>query len=339
MHALPLTEDGIRDIPPRTWRQWGRELPGYSRIALRVVVIASLLHLALAVRITIGLIESPEIRHLHQMNVEISYHPYFDGLPRWFPLYRFMPAYRILNEGFQGRSCCNVSAVTARGDLTDADVEFISRHCPNLESFEAANVSATNFKCLERCTKLWSLDIQRCDVEDLGFPDLSCHPQIAHLSLCCTLVGDSILSELERSSAKLSFINVVCTDVTHEGIRNSSKIGPYSGPPPSTDYCIGSIRWADGRRSAGFPGPSVVVMKYGELTFDTRSLARMDRGAMYWCEENWTHGDGEYQLSIKLADYESAPVTVTVKDNRPNARKIEFLMPATKAEALRSIGR
>ena len=60
---------------------------------------------------------------------------------------------------------------------------------------------------------------------------------------------------------------------------------------------------------------------------------------MLWYPDSWTQGDGEYQLSIKLGKHESAPVTVAIKDGKPDVRKIEFLMPVTKAEALRSIGR
>lgn len=346
MHAFPLAENCLRDPPPRTWRVWWRELPGYYRIGFRVVAILALLQLALAIRIVIGLIESPEIRHLRTLNVEIDYYFFLPHLPSswkaWLHKHRLLSAYWALNEGLLGRSCHNVYSLGCngtKGDLTDADVEFIANHFPNLSIFDVANVSATRFKCLERCSKMWRLSVSYGDVEDTGLPDLTRFPQLFELQLENTLVSDAIIPQLKQLS-QFNCAYLRLTDVTYEAaIENwpDSRESPQVENDPTVyPECHGSIRWSDGQRSAIFRGPSSVTMKYGD-DVEIGSYNPLERVNMLWEPDSWPHGDGEYQLSVKLGEYESAPVKVIVKESRPDVRRIEFLMPVTKAEALRSI--
>jgi hypothetical protein len=43
-------------------------------------------------------------------------------------------------------------------------------------------------------------------------------------------------------------------------------------------------------------------------------------------------------LTLKLSEYVSEPVVITVKDGKPLTHTLEFRMPCTKAEALASAG-
>ncbi len=100
--AIPATAPD--ELPARSRRDRWRSLPGWFRILCWATLGAVLFEIAIAVRIRIGLIESPEIQHIRQAGGIVLY-PWRSGSPEPFQ------GYYLILDGLSGRSARNVHAV------------------------------------------------------------------------------------------------------------------------------------------------------------------------------------------------------------------------------------
>ena len=76
-----------------------------------------------------------------------------------------------------------------------------------------------------------------------------------------------------------------------------------------------------------------ILLDAKQLAAQNPQLAEELAGQAY-ARVGW--GDGDYRFSLKIGKHDAQPVIVTIQDGEPSTRSIEFRMPVTKAEALRS---
>lgn len=123
-----LSSTAAADLPPRTWRQWWRQLPGYWRIAGWTVFILVLLHVALVAWMIPGYFESTEITKLRQHGAVIRY-AWESNTGDWSDQYM-----NWLMPGIHGRSAAQVAEINLSDVFTDNRIlEYIGQHFPNLQ--------------------------------------------------------------------------------------------------------------------------------------------------------------------------------------------------------------
>lgn len=131
------------DLPPRTWRSWWLARPKWFRIGCWAAGVMIVLHVALALRICLGLIESQAIRSLKEgRSVSIRY--------SWENEERFSGEHLLL-AGLLGRSCDHVTDVRIYKG-SDAELKLIADNFPNLRSldFPSAEVTPAGLASLSR---------------------------------------------------------------------------------------------------------------------------------------------------------------------------------------------
>src|SRR5262249_11941405 len=152
------------DLPPRNWRQWWRQTPSGFRIGVWGFLTLVGLHVALAVRIAMGLIEPAEVVWLAERGATVyyqaAYHVLQYGGRDWQVPY-------IIGEGLAGRSCGNVSNIFM-SKATDDDLRFIGKYFPNVIqlSLNDAEITREGISALIGCRKLYSLELDRSLVDD-----------------------------------------------------------------------------------------------------------------------------------------------------------------------------
>ena len=341
--ALETTSDA--DLPPRTWRGWWLSWPKWFRIgcwaALGLMIVQVAIVVALAIRIHYGLQPTEEIAAMSRPGVGIFYSSNYLKEP--------FRGFNNLVDGIKGRTNADVVGFRFEQDhgnpsvvqVTDTDLKFIGDHFTNLEFLSVGHgeITAEGLTSLGQCPRLRTLELSELDIDDSAAASLSRLPAVMSLDLTGTLVTDAAITSLKRLP-KLSSVNLSYTDVSLAAIQDwrdsmpTGKLFIGTERDQVADAVLGSIRWQDGRRSAGFAGPYSRLMKHKDGTASESSNG-LRRNFLWWPPEAWEQrGDGEYQFSLKLGEFESAPVTVIVKDGKPSANSIEFRMPCTKAQAL-----
>ncbi len=325
--------------PPRTWRGWWLAWPKWFRIGGYAFAGLAVLHVALAVRICVGLQEPAEIKALRQRGVRIHYAWEF---MRNSNQQKRLQLWDTLMAGLYGKSWRNVVEIDS-SHLTDEDLRFFGQECSSLIrlSLPGAKITVQGLQELARCRRLGLLDLSQTDIDDTAGPALSQMKSLANLNLSETLVSDIILSYLEKMP-RLRKVDVVFTDVTAAAAQewkttHHRPLSILNARDGETDT-LGSIRWRDGARSAGIPANVNFRTTHSRPRSGTRlrtSASGMTRRDLYWRLRS--EGDGEHSLILKIGDFKSAPAIVTMKNGKPSTPTFEVCMPCTKAEALDSV--
>jgi len=223
---------------------------------------------------------------------------------------------------------------------SEDDLLQIAWNFPNLEwlAIGDGDVTAEVLSNLQRCMNLRNLELARLDIDDDLIVQLSQMKRLSRIDLTETLVTDASVPLLQ-SMPNLDYVNLSFTDVSLSAIQNwraargtkVSNIGTEK--VAGFDAVLGAIRWKDGSRSAGFPGRYSRIKQFAGGSSSEMSTG-LTRNRLWWPPSEWDNGDGDYQLVLKLGDYESEPVTVTVQNGKPSLERVEFVMPCTRTEAL-----
>lgn len=336
----------LADLPIRTWPQWWRELPRYWRIGAWTVLALSVVNLAIVIRCCIGWIEDPEITAFESRGIFVGYWWGSPGARGWFP-----GEFR-LRSGIYGNSCANVYEIWLREKGTDADLKLIGERFPNLKQLLAdqSGVTVEGMKALRACRKLRNVSFNDTDLDDRAVEILAELIDLERIELDGTLVTDASVP-LFAAMRHLDFAAVSSTNIT--GQPGSDSLPKQIRPCylVSDDCVIGTIVWSDGVHSGRFPGPYEIRVERldGNGTSDTpiEKYDFLTRSSLHWSgltyhddDETYSvHYDGHYCFHVKLGGYEATPVVVEFVKGYPTTHHIEFQMPVTKAEALRSVGR
>lgn len=314
------------------------------------------MHVALAIRMAIGLIEAEEIAELRkdrdqsQINYvwEKNGGPFFnDTHYEW---------YCLINAGLRGRSCANVDELLFFDNifgpraLTDHDLQLMADHFPNVKNLYLgeADISTEGLAKLRRCRRLEELSLAFSDIDDRGVEQLVELPCLAQLDLCMTQVTDAVIPILRRMKA-LKTVNLGSTDVTLAAIEQWRSEKGAKAPVIYTDHrqelpelLRVSVRWSDGAEDRNFATPD----RNASLEFDRfvnegekpynrlwgyRSLAQMSISAR---DLGKSVDDGDYRMTLHLAGCRSEPMEVKIRRDVTETQHLQFVMPVTREEAL-----
>jgi|GEM_PF-2323493 len=330
------------DLPLRNWRCWWLAWPKWFRIGCWAFGGVLLLHVALAVRMVIGQIEAPEITQLRQRGAVFSYF--------WLEYSRPEPfqGYEWLMAGVFGRSTENVSSIRLI-DATDADLQFLSTHFPNLKnlSLSLADVTEDGLAALAKFPKLHHLSLLVSSaIDDAEVEKLAELDSVTMLHLRESRVTDAAIPALKRMKS-LIVADVWYTDVSLEAIAawraeqttKKVRIDTEKEIWPAGDL-LGRFRWADGTYTMDYPGPATVTID-GPLDSDS-SQTRVANHLYLRCHDHlhWTAGalawyaDGDYRFTLKLGDYDSEPVLIHFENGQPSMHRFDFQMPVPKQQGL-----
>ncbi|MBS0204527.1 MAG: hypothetical protein JSS49_16615 [Planctomycetes bacterium] len=328
------------DLPRRNWRGWWLSWPKWFRIGCWATFGVVMLQVAVVLRISIGLIEPAAIRSLRRPGV----HVIFASNRRTEPFRGF----NRMMDGLKGISCSDVAAIRLDEHGTDAHLDLIGRSFPNLQDLYLAGsqVTSAGLEKLLPCQKLQWIDLSETDLDDAAAQQLTQFPNWTEIRLSGTLIGDRTLSVLQSNGRKNCTLDVSYTDVTLEGVETARAVGGKNLVRTELDRVtsgiLGSIRWSDGSRSGQYAG-SYELSVSGPIVdgHSTGRFAQMSskltRRTMWWDTQQFQgRTDGEYHFTAKLDGIESAPAIVKIQGGYPDVSRIEFRMPCTKAEALRS---
>lgn len=330
MFNVSATAEMTSDLPPRTWRQWWRQLPGYWRIAGWTALGLVVLHVAVAARMAIGHIEEREIRNLRRQGAWVEYD--WDFPPEPFH------GYSLLIAGLRGKSCSNVNLISWR-HATDDDLIQLSPKFRNLNNLflMGSDVTGRGLSQLGKYPQLGIVNLQDANVTDEDVAQLVCMEALIHLELSGTRVTDAGLSKLQQIKS-LKRINVAYTAVTEAGLQQNDKSRTYNESPPF-GYVWGTIHWLDGQQSRRYDSPFTILLE-GPLSLEDRRVEKVARDRLenrvWFMTTPLT--SGEYRAILKIGDYESEPVVINVSGGIAFPDRIEFHMPITKTEAVRAVG-
>lgn len=336
------------DLTRRTWRQWWRELPGYYRIGVWTVLAVVGLHVAVAVRIYFGLQEAAAINVLRGQGHSIYF---FWELQK--ERYR---GEHLIKSGLFGRSPRNVDTIIFQCCCDGQDLLRIGQSFPNLESvsFINAEIKTDDLAHLRNCSRIRKIAIMHANVDDAIDKYLEFFPKLSHISLIGTLVGDDTLHALLKMP-EIEYIDVSYTDVSGKAVElaldnNLSKRlkikteSRYQNNPRTEVVSV--IRWSDGARTAVFNGPYELRYTLQEIDPEVDQLISgslqteyFTRSSGWWSEGNMNVWNGDYQTTLTLGKQTSEPVIITFEAGIPLPRHVEFRMPVTREEALRSIAK
>lgn len=337
VHAVLQTE--FDDLPPREWRGWWLAWPKWFRIACWAAFGVLVLHAAVAIRISIGLIEPAPIQALRRPGTHVIYQSNRYGQP--------FPGYNRMMDGIKGISCNDVIAIRLDEHGTDSDLELIGQSFPNLREIylTRSQVTATGLEKLRPCENLSSIELEETDVDDAAALFLKHFPKLNRINLSGTLVSDATLALLQDQPGGQCTLNVSYTDVTLEAIKARrpmrNKVIQTERDRVSTGI-LGSIRWSDGSRSGRFVGN--FELRVSGPVIDGRSTgsfaqisSNLTRRTMWWdTKQLQGRTDGDYHFTAKLGGLESAPAIVKIQAGQADIDHVEFRMPCTRAEAMQS---
>lgn len=327
------------DLPPRTWRGWWREQPGWVHIGVWAIRLAVVLHVAVAVRILIGLQESPGITDLRFRTRSVHY--FWEERPERFSYEH------LLLAGMYGRDWASIGSIRWSEIATNAQLLETGKRCRRLKRLDlrSSRVSAKAIAGLGKCRSLEKLNLRDTAADDEAISQFGQLKRLTTLDLSGTLVTDRSLAVL-KSLPQLNQVDVRFSAVSLQAIedwRASVALPPVidSNQIHFPNTISGSLRWSDGERSANIDrvfkicadGPLASPQRGQEC----RSWGKFSPYA-FWMRSVRTMmpGDGDYRLWIQLGEYESAPAAVMIQDGKASTRSIIFQMPCTKAEALKS---
>lgn len=333
-----LSLDSPHDLPPRTWRGWWLAWPKWLRIGFWAAIGVALLHVALAIRMAIGLIEHPDITQFRQRGGEVFY--------SWSPRHasEIFPGYELIKAGFWGRSLSNVTEIGFTG-ATDTDLKFLCSRFPNTQVMflQEAELTATGLAELSGLQKMRYLIIMNSEFDDRDLEQLHPPPSLKILTLRETKITNAAIPILQRIES-LEIVDLLYTDVSLEAIvewRKTSKIRIDTDKEffPIDSLC-GAFRWSDGLWTRDFEGTALITID-GPLSTPasqrtTKPLPRQHTSTLI----NWPAAtlaqfqDGNYRFVLTLGEYESDPVNIHFENGKPSLYRFEFRMPVTKKQAL-----
>ena len=324
------------DLPPRTWKSWWNGLPGWFRIGFWTVYASAVLQVAIILRIMVGLTDPHEASLLRQRGAGVQYASPFKR--------ESIPGSNLIIAGLRGRSRNHVDTVQLRENGTDEDLKLIATRFPNVKQVYLmyGTYSVEGLKSLSACQKLEHVHLDHTDADDAVVESLSKCEMISELSLHDTLVSDAAIPALKKLP-RLAKLVIYETDIRFEAIQELRKSQPKLQILTERDWApeafVASIRWADGQRSRRFQGYfKAEINPAGKESssvtgspFDCRDLI------LLWSDKNLRGGrDGDYVVTLQLGDIEAEPITIPMKNGKLTAKSVEFRMPVTEAEALKS---
>lgn len=338
------------DLPPRTWRHWWRQTPSGFRIGVWGFATLVVLHLALAVRIAIGLVEPPEVTWLRERNASIHY-----LAELWHPLYSEPLSYSLIVEGLAGRSCSNVDYI-GLANATKEDLIHIGTHFPNVRHLclYHADIMNEGITSLFACRRLETLELQRSTIDDDTVKSLSRFDHVRRLDLSGTLVTDAAIPYLSDMNS-LREVDFSHTRISLEAIqswraRHSPGFLVDTEKDSISDELFSFLRWSDGEYSASFGDPIGFTIDFkGPKSAETWDCSELDGGQFNYTQpsrdQSWdyyirwtasrllTEGDGEYHFQLNIGDVKSEPVVIQLQDGKASTHHPEFRMPITRAQA------
>ena len=307
------------DLPPRTWRGWWHSWPKWFRIGCWAFFGLIVLHLALVVRIYVGLQEPTEITDLRTRS-SIRY--------SWEDQPRLFWQHHTLLAGLMGKSWRNIVEIKSYR-LTAADLQRIGARC---RSLKVLSLHGDNYP------------VHGTDVDDDMIRNLIGLKSLKHLGLEGTLVSDQSLAVFEQLPS-LESVDAAWTDITMAAVddclrRSKFRFSVHGARVDSSlqSDVLGSIRWSDGTRSSGIPSGHNFLIAFTRPrrgTVRRTSASGLRRRDLFW--NGWSDGDGEYRMTLRVGDYDAEPVIIMVTDDKPSVPTIEFHMPCTRSEALRVV--
>jgi len=325
---------------PRTWRRWWHEQPRWLKIAAWTVVGSIVVQATIAVRIWVGLMDTPEVARIRAIGGGVSFHGAF---------YPSRPTrqqqFRLLVEGFWGRSNRDVVYICVQRTGSDELLKWICQTFPNLEVLivRESPITTAGLSHLSQLSQVRYVDFRATNLNDLAAAPLSQLPKLETLDLSDTLITDTAIPEL-RESSSLAALAVKGTEIGR--VAYVKWLASRSNPrllttfvPRANELSIpGSIRWADGSVSAVFEGRVELIANY-RLVDGESSEKQLYKGlftrslAQDFFLELANGADGDYSFSLTLDGHVSDPVTFQVIDGRPSVRRLDFVMPVDEATA------
>lgn len=331
---------------PRTWRRWWQARPRWLKIAVWAGVGAIVLQGAIAVRIWVGLMDTPDVARIRAAGGSVQYASNYLEL-RSVRLPRFIHPPTLL-EGLWGRTNSDVQSIHLREVATDELLSFVGKNFPNIKTLvlNGSRITAQGLASL-RGSPLTSLDLEDTNLGDEAVAEIARHPQLVSLNLSGTLVTDAavpeLLKRLKPHRLKLSYTDVTAAAVTAAGTQPTGS-GSFFGTilTDNSTYQPSRVIWADGRVSGSIHTPTRVRWMAKYPNGQTRSsewTAPAFRRALGCevCEQLAAAGDGEYHVTIQVGQYTSKPIDVTVENGKLSVTRLDFVMPVDEATA-RSLG-
>lgn len=331
---------------PRTWRRWLQARPKWLKIAVWTVVGAIVLQGAIAVRIWIGLMDTPEVARIRAAGGSVRYASSYLDLPS-IRLPRMLH-FPTLLEGFYGRTNDDVQSIFLREVATDELLAFVGEHFPNIKTLalNGSPITSQGLAGLRDC-HLMSLDLQDTNIGDESIPEIVSHTELISLDMSGTLVTDAAVPEI-LNRLNLQLLELSSTDVTSPAFNAAGNQPTGLGSVVRTILLdnasdqLSRIIWADGRVSGYVLTPTRVRWMAKFPNGQTRSsewTAPAFRRALGCevCEQLAAAGDGEYHVTIQVGQYTSKPIDVTVENGKLSVTRLDFVMPVDEATA-RSLG-
>jgi hypothetical protein len=321
----------MNDLPPRTWRSWWLAWPKWFRIGCWAAADLTVLHLALAVRIYYGLQEPAEITALRNRHGRVVY--FLWDQSEWFRHHLTLVA------GLHGKSWRNIAFIEGHR-LTADELSRIRLRCPSLHGLSLDDVTPEILAEVLQFRQLKELYLGNTDVDDDMVLQLAELKNLIHLSMHDTLITDEAMRVIEHLP-RLEQMDVVGTDVTESAFAMWTARRESLCINRSFDGFHCAIRWSDETRSPGVPQGyryRTIWSEPGKPPFTFTSSNGLYRRLLHSNAilSNYRAGDGDYTMALRIGDYDATPVTVTLKDGQLSWHTLEFQMPCTKAEALRS---
>lgn len=331
----------MSDRPRRTWRLWWKELPGYYRIGVWTVLAVVGLHVAVTIRFSLGLQEPAEITALRKR-----------GRVRYFwekPWGDPFPGYHWLSSGLWGRSFANVNFIDLSDTGTDADLADIGSRFRYLKAlfFDRTEISREGLRSLQGCQRLECVSFEDTDLGDSDVEYMLNTWRLKSISLNGTRITNALQYALYRQP-DLLYVRADGTQLTDsipdEILDESEDFVPQVITIYHPEGMVASIRWADGRVCERFQGSMALLIH--DLTSSTnegdsnRKFYHPGRTelceAIYeYCFHRRSPVNLRLQLTLEANGFKSEPVLITIKDDKPTVREVEFRMPVTREHALR----
>lgn len=326
---------------PHTWRRWWDGRPKWMKVAVWTGVGAIVLQVAIAVRIWIGLMDTPEMARIREAGGQLRFYS-TSAPPRGL--------LREWRDGFWGRSNGEVESIQLKGGATGELVAFIVKEFPNLAGLKITEspISADALMGLEQLNKLILVDFRATNLDDRAARILGKTKSLRYVCLDETFVSMATVEELDRQLT-LSLLQVAGTNVTQNEMQRwlQANGSAYSYVLSGLDrfgYLLpGSIRWLDGSVTGIHDGlvklDAECVRADGETcTPMTMERTSFTRGQVLEMLGDLANGaDGNYRFVLTINGHVSTPVTFQVMDGHPSIQQIEFVMPIDEATA-RSLG-
>lgn len=338
---MSLAHTSATDLPPRTWRQWWRELPGYWRIGVWAVGLPLIVNTALVIRFVIGWQDAQEIKDLRKQVYSINFHW---ERSIWEPGAKSpFRGYEIVMRGMMGRSCRNVACVVINeSGNQDQRLQEVCGLFPNLEAIAVweADISSDGIAAMQRSPQLKMANFRGCDLDDETLAQLLVNKNWTWLDLSGTLITDASLPLLQRLES-LEHLNLKDTAVSLPTIENwramrtDGKLTLVTNQ--ETEQFLLQVVWPDGRRDSLIWRPFTLIaegpLADGETAATSAVVKRRTIASTEFLESNLqSAGDGRYRILLSIGNHAADPVMVQVTNGAVTPQHLKFYMPATKAE-------